>query len=36
VDTRNDLMQDDRIHPKEAAQPILLNNAWPELKKLLQ
>ena len=25
----------DRIHPNEEAQPILLDNVWPELKKLL-
>jgi acyl-CoA thioesterase-1 len=25
----------DRIHPNEEAQPILLNNVWPELKKLM-
>ena len=25
----------DRIHPNEEAQPILLGNVWPELKKLL-
>jgi acyl-CoA thioesterase-1 len=25
----------DRIHPNEQAQPILLGNVWPELKKLL-
>jgi len=25
----------DRIHPNEEAQPILLSNVWPELKKLL-
>jgi acyl-CoA thioesterase I len=29
------LFQADRIHPKEAAQPLLLANVWPELKKLL-
>jgi acyl-CoA thioesterase I len=27
--------QPDRLHPKEEAQPILLDNVWPELKKLL-
>lgn len=27
--------QADRIHPNEAAQPRLLANVWPELKKLL-
>lgn len=28
--------QTDRIHPNEAAQPRLLANVWPELKKLLK
>ncbi len=27
--------QPDRIHPREEAQILLLNNVWPELKKLL-
>jgi len=30
------LFQADRIHPKEEAQPIMLNNVWPELRKLLR
>ena len=30
------LFQDDRIHPNERAQPIMLDNVWPELKKLLK
>ena len=30
------LFQRDRIHPREEAQPIMLANVWPELKKLLQ
>jgi acyl-CoA thioesterase I len=29
------LFQADRIHPKEQAHPIILDNIWPELKKLL-
>lgn len=29
------LFQPDRIHPNEAAQPIMLNNVWPSLRKLL-
>lgn len=29
------LFQNDRIHPNEKAQPILLDNVWPELRKLL-
>ncbi len=27
--------QSDRIHPNEAAQPLMLDNVWPELRKLL-
>lgn len=30
------LMQDDGIHPNEAAQPVILNNIWPALAPLLQ
>ncbi len=30
------LFQADRIHPKEEAQPMMLANVWPELKKLLK
>jgi acyl-CoA thioesterase-1 len=29
------LFQNDRIHPVEAAHPMILNNVWPALKKLL-
>jgi len=29
------LFQADRIHPSEAAQGLILDNIWPELKKLL-
>jgi acyl-CoA thioesterase I len=29
------LFQADRIHPREAAHPRILDNVWPELKKLL-
>jgi acyl-CoA thioesterase-1 len=28
------LFQADRLHPKEEAQPLILDNVWPELKKL--
>jgi acyl-CoA thioesterase-1 len=35
VDDHIHLMQADGIHPKEAAQIILLNNVWPVLEKLL-
>lgn len=30
------LFQADRIHPKEEAQPLMLANVWPELKRLLK
>lgn len=30
------LFQADRIHPTEAAHPIILNNIWPELQKQLK
>jgi acyl-CoA thioesterase-1 len=30
------LFQADRIHPREEAQPRMLENVWPELKKLLK
>jgi acyl-CoA thioesterase I len=33
-DTRQ-WFQNDGIHPKEAAHPIILNNVWPAIKKLL-
>jgi acyl-CoA thioesterase-1 len=29
------LFQADRIHPTEQAQPLMLNQVWPELKKIL-
>ena len=29
------LFQADRIHPNELAQPLILNNVWPALRKLL-
>jgi acyl-CoA thioesterase-1 len=29
------LFQADRIHPREDAHPVMLNNVWPELRKLL-
>jgi acyl-CoA thioesterase-1 len=29
------LFQADRIHPLEAAHPVMLNNVWPALKKLI-
>ena len=31
-----ELMQEDGIHPTESAQPLLLDNVWPALEKLLQ
>ena len=38
ADTPNSarLFQTDRIHPNEEAQPIMLGNVWPELKKQLK
>jgi len=30
------LFQNDRIHPNEAAHPLILNNVWPAVKKLIQ
>jgi acyl-CoA thioesterase I len=30
------MFQADRIHPKEQAHPVILENIWPELKKLLK
>ena len=30
------LFQADRIHPKEEAQPRMLDNVWPELRKILK
>ena len=35
VAMNDDLLQDDRIHPNEAAQPILLDNAWPIISAAL-
>ena len=29
------LFQADRIHPKEEAHPMILDNVWPALRKLL-
>lgn len=31
----DELFQADRIHPKEAAHPVMLDNVWPALVKLL-
>jgi acyl-CoA thioesterase-1 len=35
VALNDELLQEDRIHPNEAAQPILLNNAWPIIRATL-
>lgn len=35
VAERLELFQPDRIHPNESAQPILLDNVWPQLEALL-
>lgn len=32
---RNELFQPDRIHPTAAAQPLLVDNVWPQLRPLL-
>ena len=36
VAMNDDLLQDDRIHPNIAAQPILLDNAWPIIRATLE
>lgn len=36
IDIDSRLMQDDGIHPRAEAQPILLNNVWGVLKPLLK
>jgi acyl-CoA thioesterase-1 len=35
VDNADAMFQSDRIHPVEAAHPIMLGNVWPVLRKLL-
>ena len=35
VALNDDLLLDDRIHPNEEAQPILLDNAWPIISAAL-
>jgi acyl-CoA thioesterase-1 len=35
VALRSDLMQSDGLHPTAAAQPLLLDTAWPALRPLL-
>ena len=35
LQTRPDLFQADRIHPGAAAQPLMLDNVWPHLSRLL-
>jgi acyl-CoA thioesterase-1 len=35
IGDRADLFQADRIHPTEQAQPLMLDNVWPALGKLL-
>jgi acyl-CoA thioesterase-1 len=32
---RNEMFQPDRVHPTAAAQPLLLDNVWPQLRPLL-
>ena len=36
VALNDDLLQEDRIHPNAAAQPILLDNAWPVIRDTLE
>ena len=36
VAMNTDLMQDDGIHPNADAQPILLDNAWPIIRRALE
>ena len=36
VALNDELMQDDGIHPNEAAQPVLLDNAWPLVEAALE
>jgi acyl-CoA thioesterase-1 len=31
----DELFQPDRIHPREAAHPLMLDNVWPELLRLM-
>jgi acyl-CoA thioesterase-1 len=33
---KTELFQPDRIHPAEAAQPLILDNVWPALRPLLR
>ncbi len=35
VALNDDYLQDDRIHPNEKAQPLLLDNAWPVIEQAL-
>lgn len=36
VAMNDELMQDDGIHPNAAAQPVLLDNAWPIIREALE
>ena len=35
IGDRIELFQPDRIHPTEQAQPLMLDNVWPALARLL-
>jgi acyl-CoA thioesterase I len=35
IGERVELFQADRIHPTEQAQPMMLDNVWPALSKLV-
>ena len=36
VGVNPDLMQNDRIHPNEKGQPLLLDSVWPQLEQMLR
>jgi acyl-CoA thioesterase-1 len=36
IAAKANLIQDDGLHPNAVAQPMILNNIWPHLKKLLK
>ena len=36
IGVESDLMQSDGIHPNEKGQPLLLDNVWPAIEKLLR
>jgi acyl-CoA thioesterase-1 len=36
IAAKANLIQDDGLHPNAVAQPMVLDNIWPHLKKLLK